>query len=146
MTVTLDAPLLPCLGHHDLYDTVLHSSANANRDRVRSARREATRICRSCPQKCEQLVTPPPPIRKPPTAAPVKPAPADTDDADAVQVVLDGHLPPRTLTAEERQYVVLLLHAQGLIDRQIAGRLGLGLTTVWTIRTGLGLPAHAHHA
>ena len=144
MTVTTEFSRLPCVGHHDLYDAALHSSATDNRERVRSARLEAARLCGSCPRPCAEKVTPPSPARRPAPSTPVLPAPADADDADAVRLVLVGHLPPRALTAAEKRYLVRVLHAQGLVDRQIAARLGSSITAVWTLRTALGLAAHKH--
>jgi transcriptional regulator of acetoin/glycerol metabolism len=70
----------------------------------------------------------------------VRVLPARADDADVVRSVLEGRLPSRVLTVEERRDLVRALHAQGLIDQEIAARLDVSRSTAWKTRTALGLP------
>jgi hypothetical protein len=55
---------------------------------------------------------------------------------------IDGMRPAR-MTVAEREAAVRRLHRQGLTDRLIGERIGLGASGVWAIRQRLGLPANA---
>lgn len=137
MTVTLDAPPTPCRGKHRIYDLALHTTYG-KAEAVRDARKVAASLCASCPAPCANKVTPPPPCRREPRR--VRVLPAQADDPDVIRSVLEGRLPSRVLTVEERRYLVTVLNAQGLIDQDIAARLNVSRSTAWKTRTSLGLP------
>lgn len=64
------------------------------------------------------------------------------EDHAAIERAVMGDPPSRLLTAE-REQVVRRLNGIGMTDGQIAQRLDIGVSGVWTIRTRLGLPARA---
>lgn len=66
---------------------------------------------------------------------------SEIDDVAVLRTV--GGDRPGRLTVAERQAIVRRLHRQGLSDGQIAERLDIGTSGVWTIRQRLGLPANA---
>jgi predicted DNA-binding protein (UPF0251 family) len=136
MTITLDIPPTPCRGKYRLYDLAQHTTC-ANAADVWEARSVAARLCGSCPAPCESKVIAPQGRHKPRR---VRVLPARADDADVVRSVLEGRLPSRVLTVEERRDLVRALHAQGLIDQEIAARLDVSRSTAWKTRTALGLP------
>lgn len=65
----------------------------------------------------------------------------EVDDVAVLRAV-DGDRPGK-LTVAEREAVVCRLHRRGLRDGEIAERLDIGTSGVWTIRQRLGLPANA---
>ncbi|WP_030798890.1 hypothetical protein [Streptomyces sp. NRRL S-337] len=65
---------------------------------------------------------------------------AEVDDVVVERTVLGDR--PGRLTVAEREAVVRRLHRAGLRDGQIAERLDIGTSGVWTIRQRLNLPAN----
>lgn len=65
----------------------------------------------------------------------------EIDEIAVERAVLGDRSGP--LTVAEREAAVRRLHRQGLGDGEIAARLDVGTSGVWTIRRRLGLPANA---
>lgn len=83
-----------------------------------------------------------PPDEGPEVAEPDTIDAASYVDEVAVQRVIDGKAPHRTLTVAERREAVRKLHRRGLSDRQISAVTGLADRSVFRIRTALKLPAN----